>query len=152
MNNFYKPKVSKNGRLQHLSNNQSTALTLPPTSETQGGPPSTNIITNNDTFVNRSKVVRGSTGVQHSFTLDIATDSDGRRLTPQQQKYFKDSKVRDEDGNLRVVYHGTDQDFTVFDRTKGRANMDIQGMFFSPWGLTPLRIPTLVKLGRVNPI
>ena len=38
-----------------------------------------------------------------------------------------------EDGTPLVVYHGTDADFTVFDRTKGRSNMDIQGMFFSPW-------------------
>ena len=44
------------------------------------------------------------------------------------------SKVVDEDGPL-VVYHGTDADFTVFDRTKGRSSMDIQGMFFSPWEL-----------------
>ena len=43
------------------------------------------------------------------------------------------SKIRNEDGNLLVVYHGTDANFTVFDRTKGRANMDIQGSFFSPW-------------------
>lgn len=60
-------------------------------------------------------------------------DSDGNTLSSNQQKYFADSKIRDEDGNLRVVYHGTDQEFTVFDRTKGRANMDIQGSFFSPW-------------------
>ena len=33
------------------------------------------------------------------------------------------------------VYHGTSESFTVFDKTKGRANMDIQGMFFSPWEL-----------------
>lgn len=63
------------------------------------------------------------------------TDSTGRKLSPQQQEFFKDSKVRDEDGNLLVVYHGTDADFTVFDASKGRANMDIQGMFFSPWEL-----------------
>ena len=60
-------------------------------------------------------------------------DSEGRDLSPAQQKYFAKSKVRDEDGNLRVVYHGSAENFTVFDRTKGRANMDIQGMFFSPW-------------------
>ena len=63
------------------------------------------------------------------------TDSQGRELTPEQMEFFKDSKVVDEDGNLLVVYHGTDADFTVFDRTKGRANMDIQGSFFSPWEL-----------------
>ena len=69
-----------------------------------------------------------------SYSL-MDTDSTGRKLSQQQQEYFKDSKVRDEDGNLLVVYHGTDADFTVFDASKGRANMDIQGMFFSPWEL-----------------
>lgn len=63
------------------------------------------------------------------------TDSQGRELTQEQLEFFKDSKVVDEDGNLLVVYHGTDADFTVFDRTKGRVNMDIQGSFFSPWEL-----------------
>lgn len=67
------------------------------------------------------------------FSLDI--DSDGNKLTQQQAEYFKNSKVRDEDGNLLKVYHGTSENFTVFDKTKGRANMDIQGMFFSPWEL-----------------
>lgn len=62
-------------------------------------------------------------------------DSSGRTLTKEQQEYFKDSKVRDEEGNLIVVYHGTDAEFTVFDRTKGRSNADIQGMFFSPWDI-----------------
>lgn len=69
-----------------------------------------------------------------SYSL-MDTDSTGRELSAEQREYFKDSKVRDEDGNLLVVYHGTDADFTVFDASKGRANMDIQGMFFSPWEL-----------------
>ncbi len=60
-------------------------------------------------------------------------DSEGNKLSKAQQEYFAESKIRDEDGNLRVVYHGSAENFTVFDRTKGRANMDIQGMFFSPW-------------------
>ena len=46
------------------------------------------------------------------------SDSDGKQLTKEQQEYFKDSKVRDENGNLRVVYHSTDADFTVFDVNK----------------------------------
>ena len=45
------------------------------------------------------------------------------------------SKIIDENGEPLVVYHGSDADFNVFDRTKSRANMDIQGMFFSPWEL-----------------
>ena len=43
------------------------------------------------------------------------------------------SKIRDEAGKLLTVYHGTSERFTVFDMNKGRANMDIQGAFFSPW-------------------
>ncbi len=60
-------------------------------------------------------------------------NSEGESLSREQQAFFKDSKIRDEDGNLLVVYHGTSEKFTVFDRAKGRANMDIQGSFFSPW-------------------
>lgn len=64
-----------------------------------------------------------------------STDSNGNALTDAQREYFKDSKAVDENGNLRVVYHGTDADFTVFDKTKGRGTMDIQGMFFSPYDI-----------------
>lgn len=43
------------------------------------------------------------------------SDSDGRKLTEKQQEYFKDSKVRDDNGNLLVMYHGTpNAEFTVF--------------------------------------
>ena len=42
-------------------------------------------------------------------------DSNGTGLTKEQIEYFKDSKVRDEEGNLLVMYHGTpNQGFTVF--------------------------------------
>ena len=42
-------------------------------------------------------------------------DSVGRERTEAQQAYFKDSKVRDADGNLLVMYHQTGGTFTVFD-------------------------------------
>lgn len=35
------------------------------------------------------------------------TDSDGNKLSAEQKEYFKDSKVRDTEGNLLVMYHGT---------------------------------------------
>ena len=35
------------------------------------------------------------------------------------KKWFKDSKVVDEDGNPLVVYHGTDADFNAFGGRKG---------------------------------
>ncbi len=46
---------------------------------------------------------------------DGVKDSDGNQLSEEQQEYFKGSKVRDENGNLKVMYHGTPRgDFTVF--------------------------------------
>ena len=66
-------------------------------------------------------------------SYSVEEDSEGNELSEQQKEFFKDSKIRDEDGRLMVVYHGTDSKFNVFDRTKSRANMDIQGNFFSPW-------------------
>lgn len=43
-------------------------------------------------------------------------DSSGKQLSKAQAEYFKDSKVRDENGNLQVVYHGSESfGFTVFD-------------------------------------
>lgn len=44
-------------------------------------------------------------------------DSDGNNLTKEQQDFFKDSNVRDGNGNLLVVYHGTNAEFNVFDNT-----------------------------------
>nr|DAR17114.1 MAG TPA: protein of unknown function (DUF5401) [Caudoviricetes sp.] len=77
----------------------------------------------------------GNAAAEHiRFSLSD-TDSDGNTLTEQQRSYFKDSKIVDEDGNLRVVYHGSSENFNTFDVSKGRANMDIQGSFFSPWDI-----------------
>ena len=55
-------------------------------------------------------------------------DSYGVQLTEQQAEFFKDSKVRDENGNLLVVYHGTDKNFSVFDKGKIGTNAG------SSWG------------------
>lgn len=35
------------------------------------------------------------------------SDSDGNQPTKEQQDYFKDSQMRDADGNLKVMYHGS---------------------------------------------
>jgi hypothetical protein len=46
-------------------------------------------------------------------SLDV--DGKGNKLSEQQQEYLKNSKVRDENGNLLIVYHGTRKgNFTVF--------------------------------------
>ncbi|MDD6882054.1 MAG: hypothetical protein PUE18_10840, partial [Firmicutes bacterium] len=50
-------------------------------------------------------------GEKTEFSL---SDSEGRQLTKEQQEYFKDSKVRDENGNLLTVYHGSKNKFNEF--------------------------------------
>lgn len=50
----------------------------------------------------------------------IKTDSQGRQLSEEQQDYFRDSKVRDDQGRLLVVYHGTPHGgFTQFRTDEG---------------------------------
>ena len=45
----------------------------------------------------------------------LSQDSQGRELSKEQQEYFKDSKVRDDEGRLIPMYHGTPSgDFTIF--------------------------------------
>lgn len=45
--------------------------------------------------------------VKERFSVDDSVDSDGNELSAEQQEYFRDSKVRDADGRLMVMYHGT---------------------------------------------
>lgn len=46
-------------------------------------------------------------------------DSRGRKLTPEQQEFFRGSIIRDDQGRLMVMYHGTrNGGFTVFDGGK----------------------------------
>lgn len=53
--------------------------------------------------------------VMQFHTKYSLSDSDGNQLTKEQSEYFKDSKVRDENGNLKVMYHGSqDAGFHVF--------------------------------------
>lgn len=47
-------------------------------------------------------------------SYSINTDNQGRELSKQQQEYFKDSKVRDENGKLLEVYHGTENKFNIY--------------------------------------
>ena len=74
-------------------------------------------------------------------TSNTAVDNQGRTLTKQQQEYFKNSKVRDENGNLLVMYHGTEANvgipetswFTIFDIDKAgnHGSMLGDGFYFT---------------------
>lgn len=63
------------------------------------------------------------------YDLDIKQYS--MKLSPQQENFFKDSKVRDENGDLLEVYHGTAEEFFTFDRTRqGENYFQGEGGFF----------------------
>ena len=78
--------------------------------------------------INENVASKETTDVQYSIN-----DNQGRTLTKEQQEYFKDSKVRDENGNLIEVYHGTDSDFNEFNHKYiGEDNKDGFGFYFTP--------------------
>lgn len=65
------------------------------------------------------------------FRYSLQIDSEGRKLTEEQAEYFKDSKVRDKDGKLLVVYHGTkNPTFTVF-KQSGESSALGAGIYFA---------------------
>ena len=81
--------------------------------------PSVNSISTSDGNVNGKFSLKG-------------VDSAGRQISEQQQEYFKDSKVRDAEGRLKVMYRGGDETFTVFDRKKSKySNLYGRGFYFT---------------------
>ncbi len=74
-----------------------------------------------------------TTGRGKDLKLSIAVDSEGHELSQGQQDYFKDSKIRDENGRLKVMYHGTSEyGFTVFDKKKAKSSGYYgKGFYFS---------------------
>ena len=77
--------------------------------------------------------------IRYSDRKDV--DNEGRELTKEQQEFFKNSKARDENGNLLVMYHGTEANvgmpdefkFTVFDedRQGNHGSMFGNGFYFT---------------------
>lgn len=65
-----------------------------------------------------------------NYTAAISTeDSLGNILTDEQQHFFANSQVRDDNGNLMVVYHSSHaSEFTVFDKARQGSATD-QGVF-----------------------
>ena len=81
---------------------------------------------NRNTNIQRS--LSNSKQVKHSREID----SVGNKLTKEQAEYFKDSKVRDDEGNLKVMYHGSSESFTIFDKSQRNAsNWYGEGFYFT---------------------
>lgn len=79
--------------------------------------PQTDVKVNSDTSTKYSMLLNEN-NTQELVNSSFSLDDKGRTLTKEQQEYFKDSKVRDKNGNLKTMYHGTRSDFTVFDIKK----------------------------------
>ena len=63
--------------------------------------------------------------VKRRYSVNV--DSAGNTLSDAQAEFFKDSKVRDENGNLKVMFHGTQNDFNIFDFSQGGKNGTAEG-------------------------
>lgn len=74
----------------------------------------TKVFNNSNLKTKNTKQNTSNNDIRSLKKNNTEVDNLGRKLTKQQQEYFKNSKVRDENGNLLVVYHGTDTKFTVF--------------------------------------
>ena len=58
-------------------------------------------------------------------------DSVGNSLSNEQVDFFKNSKVRDKQGNLLVCYHGSDVAFDIFSKDKIRPGTFGNGFYFT---------------------
>ena len=81
--------------------------------------------------LNEFDTVYSGDRVPQDRRYSIKVDSSGRELSEGQKEYFKNSKVVDEEGRLKVVYHGSMADFNIFDLSEARDTEDIEAFFFS---------------------
>ncbi len=71
-------------------------------------------------------------GTNVNTKFSISSDTNGKQLSEAQREYFKDSKVVDENGNLKVMYHGTSKGgYTVFDTYGSNYGLFGQGSYFT---------------------
>lgn len=79
------------------------------------GTASARILNDIDSYFNGGDIPSGNADSLNQFRYSLKSDSQGRALSDGQRKYFAESKIRDDKGNLLVVYHGTPNgEFTIF--------------------------------------
>lgn len=86
-----------------------------------------------DGFVKADGVPFSSIANEREENYSVSTperDSAGRELSAEQAEYFRDSKVRDESGALKVVYHGSGAEFTEFSHKFGGSHGSAEGQGF----------------------
>lgn len=88
-------------------------------------------ITPNTSIRPDSEDVKNET-VKSSMRRNSDRDSNGSQLSDGQQTYFAESKVRDSNGQLMVMYRGDASDVTVFDRKRSKpSNLYGRGFYFT---------------------
>lgn len=70
--------------------------------------------------------------LNESAKSGVKVEGTQNSLSAEQEEYFKDSKVRDENGNLKVMYHGTSKGgHTVFDTYGSNYGLMGTGSYFT---------------------
>lgn len=120
----------KNGLYNYLSNLKSGVDSDETISKIQDKGTQDNIKDNGLVLGGISERIQESENNSGSFSMQ---DNKGRKLTNEQQEYFKNSKVRDSSGNLLEVYHGTPYEFYTFnyDRLGENTSSLGAGFYFS---------------------
>lgn len=93
-------------------------------------PQSDNNVNSNTSSTTKYSIPTNKNNTQKLDNSSFSFDDKGRKLAKSQQEYFKDSKARDENGNLKVLYHGTPNDFTKFSYDKLGTNGTLLGKGF----------------------
>lgn len=66
------------------------------------------------------------------YSIGLTKDSLGKNLTEEQKNYFANTKVKDENGNLQVMYRGGNEEINVFDNRKSKpSNLYGRGFYFT---------------------
>lgn len=75
--------------------------------------------------------VKGTVEGDGKVNLSVSVDNNGNELSPAVQKRFANSKAVDENGDLKVLYHGTASgEFYTFDKSKGSVEGDFGSGFY----------------------
>ena len=79
---------------------------------------SENNISDLEQNVNEKFSMKEDSDFEYDEDSNLTREQQRQVATPEFKRWFGDSKVVDRDGEPLVVYHGTEDDFTVFDPWK----------------------------------
>ena len=135
----FEPDVERNGMdfdyaEELLSNPDNIELKIEKRQSTESATRTNQSNTSNELPSFDASIAQKGENVNYSLSDDqqsLSVDSVGRKLTPSVAKRFGNSKVLDENGSLKPVYHGTASgEFTIFDKTKGSVEGDFGSGFY----------------------